>query len=122
VGDVCPRCRALLRSSLPRWAGATVPSTVSGRQQGRLAWAAGTDLVIDYRSEEVVAPVRETGLDGVDVVVEFAPNTNGAIIAQVVAPGATISLYAQEGPDQLHVLLRPHMSAGTACRVCSSTR
>jgi NADPH2:quinone reductase len=98
---------------LAKWAGATVLSTVSGAEKGRLAAAAGADLVIDYRSEDVVAAVRGACPAGVDVIVEVAPNANGTVDAKVVAPGATISFYAQEGPDELHVPLRPHMSAGT---------
>jgi NADPH2:quinone reductase len=98
---------------LAKWAGATVLSTVSGPDKGQLARAAGADLVIDYRSEDVVAAVRGACPGGVDVVVEVAPNANSSVNAQVVAPGATISFYAQEGPDELHVPLRAHMSAGT---------
>lgn len=98
---------------LATWAGATVLTTVSGPEKGRLAKAAGADLVIDYRSEDVVAAVRGTCPGGVDVIVEVAPNANAAVGVQVVAPGATIAFYAQEGPDELHVPLRPHMTAGT---------
>ncbi len=98
---------------LAKWAGATVFTTVSGPEKGQLAKAAGADLVIDYRAEDVVAAVRGACPGGVDVIVEVAPNANGAAGAQVVAPGATIALYAQEGPDELHIPLRPHMTAGT---------
>ncbi len=98
---------------LGKWAGATVISTVSGPEKGQLAKAAGADLVIDYRTEDVVAAVRGAVPGGVQVIVEVAPNANGAVGAKVVAPGATISFYAQEGPDELQVPLRPHMTAGT---------
>jgi len=98
---------------LGKWAGATVFTTVSSPEKGQLAKAAGADLVIDYRTEDVVAAVRGACPGGVDVIVEVAPNANAAVDVQVVAPGATISLYAQEGPDELHVPLRPHMTAGT---------
>lgn len=98
---------------LGKWAGATVLTTVSGPEKGQLAKAAGADLVIDYRSEDVAAAVRGACPRGVDVIVEVAPNANAAVGVQVVAPNATIALYAQEGPDELHVPLRPHMIAGT---------
>lgn len=98
---------------LAKWAGATVFSTVSGPDKGQLAEAAGADLVINYLREDVVAAVRGACPGGVDVVVDVAPNANGSVDAQVVAPGATISFYAQEGPDELHLPLRAHMSAGT---------
>ncbi len=98
---------------LAKWAGATVLSTVSGPEKGQLAKAAGADLVIDYRNEDVVAAVRGACPGGVNVIVEVAPNANGTVGAKVVAPGATIAFYAQEGPDELHVPLRPHMTAGT---------
>ncbi|MGQ0845858.1 MAG: NADPH:quinone reductase [Sporichthyaceae bacterium] len=98
---------------LAKWAGATVLTTVSGPEKGVLAKAAGADLVIDYRREDVVAAVRGACPTGVEVIVEVAPNANAALGPQVVAPGATIAFYAQEGPDELHVPLRPHMTAGT---------
>lgn len=98
---------------LAKWAGATVLSTVSGPEKGRLAEAAGAEVVINYRSEDVVAAVRGACPGGVDVIVEVAPNANGPVGAKVVAPGATISFYAQEGPEELHVPLRSHMTAGT---------
>lgn len=98
---------------LATWAGATVLATVSGPEKGQLAKAAGANLVIDYRREDVVAAVRGACPGGVDVLVEVAPNANGSIGAQVLAPGATIALYAQEGADELHLPLRPHMTAGT---------
>ena len=98
---------------LAKWAGATVLTTVSGPEKGQLAKAAGAEVVIDYRSEDVVAAVRGACPRGVDVIVEVAPNANAAVGVQVVAPGATIAFYAQEGPDELRVPLRPHMTAGT---------
>ena len=98
---------------LAKSAGATVLSTVSGAEKAQLAKSAGADLVINYRDEDVVAAVRGACPNGVDLIVEVAPNANGAVGAKVVAPGATISFYAQEGPDELLVPLRPHMIAGT---------
>lgn len=98
---------------LAKWAGATVLTTVSGPEKAQLAKAAGADLVIDYRSEDVVAAVRGAVPGGVAIVVEVAPNANGEIGAKVVAPGATIAFYAQESLDELHIPLRPHMTAGT---------
>jgi len=98
---------------LARWAGATVVTTVSSPDKAELAKRAGADFVVDYRREDVVAAVRAACPAGVDVVVEVAPNANAAIDAAVVAPGATIAVYAQEGPDELHLPLRKHMTIGT---------
>lgn len=98
---------------LAKWAGATVLTTVSGPEKGRLAKSAGADLVIDYRREDVVAAVRGACPGGVEVIVEVAPNANGEVGTKVIAPGATIAFYAQEGPDELLVPLRAHMTAGT---------
>jgi len=98
---------------LARWAGATVAATVSGPAKGVLARAAGADLVVDYRTEDVASAVRDMCARGVDVVVEVAPNANAAVNARVVANDATVSFYAQDGPSDLCVPLRPHMSAGT---------
>lgn len=98
---------------LAKWAGATVLTTVSSAEKAQLAKSAGADLVINYREEDVVAAVRGAVPGGVQVIVEVAPNANGEIGAKVVAHGATIAFYAQEALDELHIPLRPHMTAGT---------
>jgi NADPH:quinone reductase len=77
---------------LAKWAGATVLTTVSSKDKGDLAVAAGADAVINYREEDVVARVKELAPDGVQIVVEV--NTeNLRTDLDVVAPGGNIAIY-----------------------------
>ena len=57
---------------LARWAGATVVTTVSSDEKGRLATAAGAHHVVDYTEGDPAARIREIAPDGVDLVVEVA--------------------------------------------------
>ena len=100
---------------LAKWAGATVVTTVSGPEKGTLAKAAGADLVVDYRLEDVVEAVRGICARGVDVIVEVAPSANALIDVGCLAPDATVSCYAPEEQydDELRVPLRPNMALNT---------
>ncbi|MDQ2758856.1 MAG: zinc-binding dehydrogenase, partial [Actinomycetota bacterium] len=55
---------------LARWAGARVATTVSSAEKKRLAREAGAELVVNYRTEDVVAAVRDWMPDGVARIVE----------------------------------------------------
>jgi len=56
---------------LAKWAGATVIATVSSETKAARARAGGADHVINYRTEDVAARVRDiTGGEGVDHVVD----------------------------------------------------
>ena len=61
---------------LARWAGATVSSTVSGDAKAELARAAGAQHVINYRTDDVPARVREVSPRGADVIVDVAVVAN----------------------------------------------
>jgi NADPH2:quinone reductase len=82
---------------LARWSDATIITTVSGPAKGRLAAAAGADHVIDYRQTDVRAEVRKIVPGGVDVVVEVNPQANAALDGGVLAPGAVVATYADDG-------------------------
>lgn len=77
---------------LARWAGATVLTTVSSKEKGELAAAAGADAVINYREEDVAARIRELSPGGVHVVVEVDP-ANLDLDLDIAAPGANIAIY-----------------------------
>src|SRR2546421_4185268 len=79
---------------LARWAGATVVTTVSGREKAALARAASADTVVNYRSGDPTAEIRQVAPDGVDVVVEVAPAANAALNAEVLGIGGTVAVYA----------------------------
>jgi NADPH2:quinone reductase len=79
---------------LARRAGAGVAATVSGPEKGALAAAAGADLVVDYRAEDVAARVRAWAPEGVRRIVEVDLARNLGVDAGVIAPGGTIVVYA----------------------------
>lgn len=89
------------------WSGATVVTTVSSPEKAALATAAGAHHVIDYRTEDVAARVREVAPDGVQVIVEVAPAQNLGLDLDVVANHGTIAYYANNGGDEATLPLRP---------------
>jgi NADPH2:quinone reductase len=88
---------------LARWAGARVISTVSGDEKAKLAEAAGSHHVVNYRGPHAAERIREHAPDGVDLVVEVAPTVNADLDLAVVAPNATVAVYASDGGDELDV-------------------
>jgi NADPH2:quinone reductase len=84
-----------------QWAkhfGARVIATVSSSEKAAHASAAGADLTLNYRTEDVAARIREsTGGSGVQHVVEVDFGGNLGVTLQVVAPGGSIAYYATRG-------------------------
>ena len=95
---------------LARWAGATVVTTVSSEEKAALARAAGAQHVVDYRAaggvEETAAAIREVAPDGVDIAVEVAPAQNIALDLDVVKVHGLVSIYANNGGDEMTMPLR----------------
>jgi len=98
---------------LARWAGAEVIATVSGPVKAELARRAGAEHVINYRTQESAAEIRKVAPRGVDIVVEVAPSQNAALNTAIVASGATIAIYANNGGDELTLPIRSHMTTNT---------
>jgi len=98
---------------LARWAGATVVTTVSSPEKAQLARRAGAHHVVDYKHQDAAAAIREAAPDGVHVIVEVAPVPNEALDRAVAAPGATVAIYANEGGDELSLLVRHHVVPNT---------
>ena len=88
---------------LARWAGARVVSTVSNEAKAKLALAAGADDVVNYRAADAHEEIRRRSPDGVDVVVEVAPAVNAVLDAAVLAPNATVAVYANDGGTDLEL-------------------
>jgi NADPH2:quinone reductase len=86
---------------LARWAGATVISTVSGDEKAELARAAGAHHVVNYRADDAIEAIRAAAPNGVDVVVEVAPEVNASLDAEVLAPNGTVAVYADDGGGDL---------------------
>jgi NADPH:quinone reductase len=78
---------------LARHAGARVATTVSSDDKARLASAAGAELVVNYRSEDVAAALRAWAPDGVARVVDVDVVANLDVDTQVVASNGAIASY-----------------------------
>ncbi len=78
---------------LAKWAGARVVTTVSSDAKAAHVRAAGADVVLNYRTEDVAARIKsETG--GVDRIVEVDFGRNLPVSAQVLNDGGVIACYA----------------------------
>lgn len=73
---------------------ARVITTVSSPEKAALAEAAGADVVIDYRTDDVVAATRAAAPAGVDRIVEVALGANIGIDQDVLAPHGSVMSYA----------------------------
>ena len=83
---------------LAHWAGATVIATVSSEAKAERARAGGAAHVINYRTEDVAARVRDiTGGNGVDHVVDVDFGGNLAATLRCVRPNGSIAIYASNG-------------------------
>ncbi len=81
---------------LAKWGGARVVTTVSSYGKAAHARAAGADIVINYRDEDVVARIKsECG--GVDRIVEVDFGKNLPVSAQVLNDSGVIACYASTG-------------------------
>lgn len=94
------------------WAGATVITTVSSPEKAALATAAGAHHVVNYRTGDAAAAIRDAAPDGADIIVEVAPVANAELDSAVVAANGTITAYASEEPP-LSVPVRPAMRLNT---------
>lgn len=99
---------------LAKWAGARVIGTVNSSEKARDAVEAGADLVIDYRSEDVIARVREhTAGEGVDLIVEVDFAANLAVACEVLKNNGTIATYASRSDEApalpFYTLLRKNL-------------
>ena len=91
---------------LARWAGATVVTTVSSEEKATLARAAGAHHVVNYRDSDPVKEILSVAPDGVDIAVEVAPAQNIGIDLEVVRGHGLVSIYANNGGDEMTMPLR----------------
>lgn len=84
---------------LAKWGGASVITTVSRPEQAELAKAAGTDYVINYKTEDVVNRIQEiTGVArGIDRVVDVDFEANLPISEAVLRLNGAIATYSSSG-------------------------
>ncbi|KQS66120.1 NADPH:quinone reductase [Modestobacter sp. Leaf380] len=95
---------------LAHWAGATVIATISSPRKAQLAAAAGADHVIDYTTQDVVAEIGRISPRGVDAVVEVSIVANAASDVQVLAPHASVAVYADDGGTEFTLPVRALMA------------
>ena len=69
--------------------------------------------MVDYRAQEAAAEIRSFAPRGVDLVVEVSPAVNVALDTAVVAPHATVAVYANNGGDEIVLPVRAHMTPNT---------
>ncbi|AMM20675.1 NADPH:quinone reductase [Frondihabitans sp. PAMC 28766] len=98
---------------LARWAGATVITTISSDEKAALATAAGAHHVVNYRTEDTAAVVKQIAPDGVDIVVEVSIVQNASLDADVVGDRAVISMYADDAGATAELAVRPNMAKNT---------
>jgi NADPH2:quinone reductase len=102
---------------LAKWGGARVIATVSSPAKDVEARLAGADLVINYRTEDVAAKVREfTGDHGVDRVVDVDFGGNIATTLKIMAFNSTIAVYATNGNRTPVIPMRDLMEKCIALR------
>jgi NADPH2:quinone reductase len=95
---------------LAKWASARVVATVSSAAKEELAAAAGADLVVNYRDEDVAKIVRGWAPAGVDSIVDVAVGANAALDIAVLRTGGTIASYADDS-EAASVPIRASMLA-----------
>ncbi|GAA4305770.1 NADPH:quinone reductase [Klenkia terrae] len=94
---------------LAHWAGATVIATISSPRKAQLAAAAGADHVVDYTTQDVVAEIKKISPRGVDAVVEVSIVANAAKDVDVLAPHASVAIYADDGGTEFTLPVRALM-------------
>ncbi len=100
---------------LAAWAGATVITTVSSAEKAARARAAGAAHVIDYRTQDVAACVRDaTGGAGVDHVVDVDFGGNLAATIAAVKQGGSMAIYATNGDRTPRLPVRELMQKNVA--------
>jgi NADPH:quinone reductase len=83
---------------LAKWGGARVIATVSSSFKAEQARLAGADLVIDYKTEDVIAKTMAfTEQRGVNRVVDVDFGGNIATTLKLMAMNSTIAVYATNG-------------------------
>ena len=102
---------------LAKWGGARVIATVSSDAKAEQAQAAGADLVINYKTQDVAAKALAfTAGCGVDRVVEVDFGGNLATTLKLMAMNSTIAVYATNGNRTPVVPVRELMEKCIATR------
>ncbi|MEQ9326563.1 MAG: NADPH:quinone reductase [Rhodospirillales bacterium] len=80
--------------------GATVIASVSSEEKAAVAREAGARHIVDYRTEDVPARIRDiTEGRGVDHVVEVNLTVNGPTLHEILAVGGSAAIYGSDGAE-----------------------
>ena len=102
---------------LAKWGGARVIATVSSAFKAEQARLAGADLVIDYKTEDVIAKTMAfTERRGVNRVVDVDFGGNIATTLKMMAMNSTLAVYATNGNRSPVVPMRELMERCVALR------
>src|SRR5438477_6597921 len=102
---------------LAKWGGAQVIATVSSAAKAEQARLGGADLVVNYRTEDVVAKAMAfTGGHGVDRVVDVDFGGNIDTTLKLMGMNSTIAVYATNGNRTPVVPMRDLMEKCIALR------
>ncbi len=102
---------------LAKWGGARVIATVSSSLKAEQARLAGADLVIDYKTEDVIAKTMAfTEQRGVNRVVDVDFGGNIATTLKLMAMNSTIAVYATNGNRNPIIPMRELMEKCVALR------
>jgi len=79
---------------LAKWSGADVISTVSGDDKATIAEAAGADLVVNYKTDDVIKAINDfTKGHGVDRILEVEFGGNLSVSEHVIKNNGVIAAY-----------------------------
>ena len=88
---------------LAKWGAATVITTVSSEEKAEIARAAGADYIVNYKTEDVAAKVKEITGSGVDRVVEVDFGGNLETNLKILKNNSAIATYASDSQTQPQV-------------------
>ncbi|ETR77058.1 alcohol dehydrogenase [Afipia sp. P52-10] len=91
---------------LAKWGGARVITTVSSPQKAEIAKAAGADLIINYKTENVAERVLAFAPEGVDRIVEVDFGGNIETTEKILGRFSTVAIYATKGNLKPQVTIR----------------
>ena len=95
---------------LAKWAGARVLTTVSHATHAEDARAAGADLILDRRTDDLKTALRQaTSGQGVDRIIEVDFGGNLDVTVDCIALNGTVAIYASRGNNQPSVPIRAFM-------------
>jgi NADPH2:quinone reductase len=101
---------------LAKWAGATVISTVSSEEKAELARRAGAEHILNYKTDDVAAAVKEIAPKGIDTIVEVNVQANIELDEKIIARGGTIVSYASDGDGRVSLPIGPAMGRNVRLR------